>query len=207
MTAWRLFDGDVPHVSTAEFHADRERAPHLEQDIHRPRLLKAAELVQAAAVQYRARFKLPEDRRHEVSDLGCGDGGLLSLLAADPQIEAWGYDFQPSNVAGWAERGVTAEALDVFGADRSRVLLGSTTVVTEVLEHVADPFEAVRWIGGQSTCIVVSSPHDEHPGSHDACHAWAFDLDGYRDLIKQGGYTVLRHEVVGRFQLILGVRV
>lgn len=203
MTAWKLFDGDVPHVSTAEFHRDRERAPHLEQEIHQPRLHMAAKLVAASAALYRRDHPEWHDP-YPVSDLGCGDGGLLSLLAAVPGILAWGYDFQPSNAAGWAERGVTAESLDVFGADRKAVRFGCTAVVTEVLEHVADPFEVARWIGDRTHYIVASSPWDEHPGSHDECHAWAFDHDGYRELIEQGGFEVLRHETVGRFQVVLG---
>jgi hypothetical protein len=204
VTAWKLFDGDVPRMSTAEFHRDRERAPHLEQEVHRPRLYKAAELVEASAAMYRQAH--PEWRDpYPVSDLGCGDGGLLSLLAVDPWTVAWGYDFQPSNVVGWAERGVRAELLDAFGADRGRVQFGCTAVVTEVLEHVADPFEVVRWIGRRTHYIVASSPWDESPDSHDACHAWAFDQDGYRGLLEQGGFEVLRHETLGRFQVVLGM--
>lgn len=205
MAEHRLFTGDVPHVSTAAFHADRERAPHLEQPIHRPRLEKAVELVNDAVLRYwRTNQTGMPIGHHTVSDLGCGDGGLLSLLAHIGDIDAWGYDFQPSNAAGWAERGVRAQALDVFGADSSLVQFGMTTVTTEVLEHLADPHAAVRWIGANSRYIVASSPWNETPESHDECHAWAFDHDGYRALIEQGGFRVLRHETVGQFQLILG---
>lgn len=206
MTEWKLFDGEIPHVSTAEFHRDRPRAPHLEQEAHRPRLEKAAELVRESAALHRQDGGDPDwwSDRHTVSDLGCGDGGLLALLG--PDFRTWGYDFQPSNTEGWAVRGVRAEQLDVFGADRERVEFGYTTVVTEVLEHLADPHEAVRWIGEHSQFIVASSPWNEHPGSHDACHAWAFDHDGYRALIEQGGFKILRHKTVNQFQLILGER-
>lgn len=197
MAEHRLFEGDVPHVSTAAFHADRERAPHLEQPVHRPRLDLAASMVIDASRMF--------DRRATVSDLGCGDGGLLSLLMA-ADIDCWGYDFQPSNRDGWRARGVRAYPLDVFGADRDRVQLGDIAVTTEVLEHVADPHSVVRWIGGTSRFLVASSPWAETPESHDECHAWAFDQDGYRALIEQGGFRVLRHETVGMFQVILGER-
>lgn len=197
MAEWKLFDGDVPHVSTPEFHADRDRAPHLEQPAHRPRLLEAAKLVEQARSDAEA---------FSVSDLGCGDGGLLSLLQETPAITCWGYDFQPSNVAGWVERDVVAEQADVFGADRDKVLFGDAAVTTEVLEHLADPHGAVRWIGEHSAWIVASSPWAERPGAHDECHAWAWDTDGYRALVEQGGFEVVRHGVVGAFQLILGRR-
>jgi 2-polyprenyl-3-methyl-5-hydroxy-6-metoxy-1,4-benzoquinol methylase len=197
----------MPHVSTAAFHQHRERAPHLEQPVHRPRLEQALEFIAAAYVQ------LANEGQQQItlSDLGCGDGGLLQLahrtIAArdslDVVFSAWGYDFQPSNQAGWIERGVTAWAADVFGADRDRVALGDISVTTEVLEHVADPHRAVRWIGEHSRYLVASSPWNETPESHDECHAWAWDQDGYRALVEQGGFTVLRHETVGQFQVIL----
>jgi hypothetical protein len=191
MTQWKLFDGKCK-VSTFEFHEHRERAAHLEQPIHRSRLLAAARFISAAAGM----------GARTCSDLGCGDGGLLSLL----RLDAWGYDFAPANAQGWADRGVKAEQLDVFGADRDRVRFGDVTAVTEVLEHLEDPRAAVEWIGEHSRFIVASSPWDEGPWGHDECHAWAFDRAGYRALIESGGYRVMRQSDVGRFQLILGVK-
>lgn len=205
MAEYRLFpEGETPHVSTAAFHAHRERAPHLEQAVHQPRLHKAAEYVRRAVFQHLR--DCPGTREcipHPVSDLGCGDGGLLSLIAMEGRIAAWGYDFQPSNRAGWDQRSVDAMALDVFGEDRNKVVFGLTTVTTEVLEHLADPHGVVRWIGEHSRYLVASSPWNESPASHDECHCWAWDQTGYRALIEQGGFTILRHETVGQFQVIL----
>ncbi|MER5750606.1 methyltransferase domain-containing protein [Streptomyces sp. NPDC002088] len=205
MAEYRLFpEGETPRVSTAAFHAHRERAPHLEQAVHQPRLYKAAEYVRRAVIQHIR--DCPGSRNcvpHPVSDLGCGDGGLLSLLDDPGRVYAWGYDFQPSNRAGWDQRGVHAESLDVFGADQGDAILGLTTVTTEVLEHLADPHAAVRWIGTHSRYLVASSPWNETLESHDECHAWAWDQPGYRALIEQGGFTILRHETVGQFQIIL----
>ena len=204
MNPYRVTDEPVPYVSTAEFHADRERARHLEQPAHRPRLEKAAECVRLAADLSLA--NQPGATTVTVSDLGCGDGGLLQLLAGDPELRAWGYDFAPANAAGWSERGVKAELLDVFGADRDKVAFGDITVVTEVLEHVADPYREVRWIGEHSRYIVASSPWTETREAHDECHCWTFDPPGYRDLIEQGGFRLLRHEFLGMFQVVLGWR-
>lgn len=198
MSEYRLFPaGEVPYVSTPEFHAARARAPHLEQGAHRPRLEAAAVLVEAAV----------SDHPVTVSDLGCGDGGLLSLVRGLPGVAAaWGYDFQPSNAAGWAERGVTAHQADVFGADRDAVEIGDVCVMTEVLEHLADPHGAVRWVGECARWLVASSPWGEFPEYHDECHCWAWDFAGYADLVRQGGFTLLRHVPVGPFQLVLAVK-
>lgn len=211
MAEHRFFpEGETPHVSTPEFHQHRERAPHLEQPVHQPRLHKAFEFViQAAQEQARRIGRDPaslSDRDVTLSDLGCGDGGLLSLLRGVVGLTSWGYDFQPSNEAGWIERGVTAERADVFGEDRPLVSLGDISMCTEVLEHVKDPHGAVRWVGERSRYLVASSPWNETPESHDECHAWGWDQDGYRALIEQGGFTVVRHETVGQFQVILGER-
>ena len=196
MSEHRLFDGTIPHVSTAEFHADRERAPHLEQPVHQPRLMQATRFVVDAANQHGGKVT--------VSDLGCGDGGLLSVLQREPLVaHCWGYDFQPSNAAGWAERGVDGLALDVFGADRARVELGIVTVVTEVLEHIADPHGSLAWIRQGSGYLVASSPAEETPDSHDACHAWAWDEEGYAAMITAAGFRILTHERVGQFQVVL----
>ena len=200
---YRLFEeGTTPYQSTADYHADRERAPHLEQGVHVGRLHLAAEMVHDAVHAVRQRGELIPT----VSDLGCGDGGLLSLLKGVPGLLSWGYDFAPANAAGWTERGVAAEALDVFGVDRESVRLGSIVVTTEVLEHLADPHGAVWWIGAKARFLVASSPWTETAESHDACHVWAWDMEGYRALLEQGGFTVVRHEKVGQFQVILGER-
>lgn len=193
---YKLFDGDIPHVSTLAFHANRPRAAHLEQPLHRPRLDRAAAFVTIAAQLGAA----------TCSDLGCGDGGLLSLLAGVDGLDAWGYDFAPANAAGWAERGVKAELADVFGADRDRVRLGECSVLTEVLEHIADPDGVIGWVGERSRFVVASSPWTEGPWGADECHAWAFDMTGYRDLITAGGFRLLRHEPVGQFQVVLGMK-
>jgi len=197
MTEWRFYpEGETPHVSTVAFHAGRERAPHLEQEAHRPRLELARDFILQAAAEM--------GQIATVADLGCGDGGLLSLLKDEPTVQAWGYDFQPSNVPGWSERRVAARHVDVFGAGRHEVVPGNITVCTEVLEHLADPHDAVSWIAGMSDYLVASSPWTENDVSHDACHAWAWDQEGYRALLEGGGFEVIRHETTGIFQVILG---
>lgn len=194
---WKLFDGAVPHVSTFEFHEHRERAPHLEQQIHRARLEVAYALVQAAHTQVRYAW----ERKTRVVDLGCGDGGLLSLLKGD--FSCYGYDFQPSNAMGWVERGVNAEQLD-FVANWDIVLDADIYVITECLEHLAQPHEMVRRIYDRGAQIVASSPHTEHAGSHDECHAWAWDQAGYAQLITNAGFTIKEHMTAGMFQVIWG---
>src|SRR5689334_18586408 len=96
MAEWRLFEeGTVPEYTTAEWYLTRDGAPHLEQDAHRPRLVATARAVAVLAKGFGFT---------QVSDLGSGDGGLLSLLG--PKLTAWGYDLCPDNVARARRRGV-----------------------------------------------------------------------------------------------------
>jgi hypothetical protein len=160
--------------------------------------MRAAQLAQIAADAI--------DGDATVSDLGCGDGGLLQVLGASGRFgDCWGYDFCPANAAGWEERGVEATSIDVFNSDRSKIALGDITIMTEVLEHVADPHGVMRWVGLHSAYVVVSSPALENDVYHDPCHAWAWDLDGYRELVETGQYEVLVHELIveGVTQIIL----
>jgi hypothetical protein len=210
MAEYQLFlDGLDPYVSTFEFHEHRERAPHLEQSNHRERLDVARELiVDAANILCNEGWK-----QVAVSDLGCGDGGLLQLLRNEWRVQSWGYDFQPSNAAGWAQRGIRAESLDVFNGDKpvnELVVFGDVVVMTEVLEHLQDPHAVVAYLaelGKSALCrpsyLVASSPFTETYESHDECHAWAWDIPGYAKLLTDAGWKVLQHRSAGgMFQVV-----
>jgi len=196
---YKFFTENVPFVSTAEFHRDRERAPHLEQGMHIPRLYAAADLVRRVA---------RDDPDLQVSDLGCGDGGLLSLIQNDVKL-AWGYDFAPANAAGWVERGVAARSLDVFNTQWDEAVYGDLVVMTEVLEHLADPHGVLKRLHAEDEVqwIVASSPRNETPESHSGEHAWAWDVTGYVTLFEQSGWHVTMHVMPdGYFQVILAER-
>jgi len=215
MAEWQLFEpGTVPEWTRPSWYAGRERAPHLEQDLHRPRLLEAAEQVDAAAEKYGC---------DSLVDLGAGDGGLLQLLYSDRRsrwsgMNAWGYDLQPENVAGAKERGVQVLYGDVIAgveflgrdADGTEQTMpidwGQIAVATECLEHLLEPHRFVRDVAAHAKVLIASSPHTERPGNAYGFHAWAWDQDGYRVLLEQAGFEVVRQEPVGMFQVCTGVR-
>lgn len=193
MGEWRLFpEGTVPECTTAAWYAGRDRAPHLEEEIHRPRLIASATHV--ARVAFSRGLST-------LVDLGAGDGGLLSLLG--PNLKAWGYDLAPANVAAAEHRGVDVRQGDVLTDD---VEWAEIAVATEMLEHLVDPHAFVRTIASRARALVCSSPWNERPGAAYEFHTFAWDFDGYRSLVEQGGFTVLQQEAVGPFQVIVAVR-
>jgi hypothetical protein len=192
--------GESP-VSTFEFHEHRERAPHLEQGIHQGRLRTAAILVHKFSVG-------PEGRGLNtlITDLGCGDGGLLSLLRDTGYTHTHGYDFQPSNVEGWLERGVLLDCIRLnFIEEWNDVVRSDVYVMTEVLEHLEDPHGMLRQIRERDAGVVCSSPWMEHEGNIDGCHNWAWDMPGYTKMITDAGFEVLESVREGIFQVHLAV--
>lgn len=182
------------HVGTADFHADRERAPHAEQPAHQPRLHLAATMACDAVARWRAAHGpfMPL-----VCDYGCGDGGLLQLLRDAPAYLV-GVDFQPSNRAGWLERGITAVAgdfVDMLAAETAPH--ADIAIMTEVLEHLATPalvLSEIRGLGAE--WLVCSSPASETIGTADECHQWAWTPGGYAGLLEYAGWHPVQHELV-----------
>jgi len=191
---WQLFEpGTVPEWTTPAWYARRDRAPHLEQGAHRARMDTAADLVKAAHAAGNAITAV---------DLGAGDGGLLSLLEYSGLI-TWGYDLQPSNIAGAAERGVDVRLGDVLTGP---VDWGDIAIATEMLEHLVDPHAFVRRVAEHADVLIASSPAWETDECHYEYHAWAWDRAGYRALLERNGFDVVRHADAGGFQVVWGVR-
>jgi hypothetical protein len=193
VTEWKLFEGDVAPFTDDEFYRDREAAHHMEQEGHRDRLLKAIEYAQYARENL--------DVWHW-SDLGCGDGGLVQQAGRDGLV-IWGYDMQPDNVRYAQNVREVDVRLTNFEKDDT-IEYGDGSIITEVLEHVSDPHGLVKNL--PSKVIIASSPFGETGDAHYEFHNWAWDQEGYAALIEQGGYEIIRHELVWLNQIILGVR-
>lgn len=188
----RLFDPAFPpEYTTPEWYSTRERAPHLEQGPHIWRLMTAREFIVQAVLDYKITT---------VSDLGAGDGGLLSTLWSVP-VRGWGYDLQPSNITGAQQRNTAVYLKNVLTDD---ITYGDLSVATEMLEHLIDPHGFVRQI--KSRLLVASSPVNETAESHYGYHLWAFDREGYAALLEQGGYEVIEHVDNGVFQCVFAQR-
>lgn len=183
MSEHRLFDGPFPF--TTEWYTGREHAPHAEQGIHQPRMQKVA---------WRATELVKEERIKSIVDLGAGDGGMLAMIRdKGVTVPMWGYDLMETNIGPAMDRGINVRRRDFIadgwdGAD--------LTIITEVLEHLEDPHDLVRRIAGWTSWVIASSPFNETPESHDGCHAWAWDKEGFATLFTDAGFVVMNHEWV-----------
>ncbi len=197
---YRFFEeGEIPYFSTQEFHNDREAAPHIEQHgMQRDRLLLAGEFVKELCIKYNVRT---------VTDICCGDGGLLQHLDTffkQHNIEAWGYEFQPANIRDAIyKRGVNVTYADVSKDD---IDLGELSIMTECLEHFADPHAMVEKVARQSNYFVVSGPNGETPEAHYELHTWGWSWPAYENLLTRAGYNITRHEESTIFQIMAGVK-
>lgn len=189
----RLFDpSNPPEWTSPHFYEERERAPHLEQTAHRGRLQVASEYVLSTIGEQGA------------VDFGAGDGGLLSLVRdGAPDACLVGYDLQPANVAGAAERGVNVRLFDVTRFNSMTFPPASVAVTTEFLEHLVDPHAFLRALSGAYTHLVASSPYGETEGSHYELHLWCWDEDGYEAMLSDAGWKALEHRVIDGFQVFL----
>jgi len=193
MAEWKFFDGDIAPFTDDEFYREREAAHHMEQIGHRDRLIA----VLAFAMHAKKHLNCLT-----FSDQGAGDGGLIQE-ARFQGLDIWGYDMQPSNVDyARSVRKVPVELVN-FETDGG-IVFGDASILSEVLEHVSDPHGLVRNL--PSNVIIASSPYLENPDNRYEFHNWAWDMDGYAELIKQGGYEIVRHETAWFSQVILGVR-
>lgn len=196
---YRFFDikDGEPYFSTQEFHDERDAAPHIDQHgMQRDRLLLAADFVKELVLKYEITT---------VSDLCCGDGGLLEYLKPffeEHDVLAWGYDFQPANVRDAVyKRKVNVSFADVVNDD---IEFGELSIMTECLEHFYDPHSMVRNI--RSDYFVASGPNGETPEAHYELHTWGWSWPAYEKLLEQGGYQILRHEESTIFQVVSGKR-
>lgn len=180
MTEWRLFDqGTVPAFCTNEFFNRHPWVPPTDQVGHAERIHLVADMVKSHLGAART-----------LSDLGCGDGSLLKLIR-DLPLRMWGYDAGRENVT----RG-RSDGLDVHCADflTDKVDLGDIVVMSEVLEHLIDPHGLLDTIAADR--MVASSPASETNEWHYEHHAWCWDMDGYRALFEDAGWTVLDQRAV-----------
>jgi hypothetical protein len=133
-----------------------------------------------------------------ICDPSCGDASILeaayrarpfglAILAdvSQPQIDALAPNFPHTKQVGDLYDGLASiETVDLV-------------VLTEILEHLPDPDSALRLARDHARMLIASSPigDPECGGNHE--HLWAWDEEGYQDMLESAGWHVtLRSTVV-----------
>lgn len=189
MTEWRLYpEGTVPAFTQPAFFEAHDWIPPEVQTGHRERVTMVATMV-AELEQVIA----------EVIDLGAGDGSLIAAIAAArPGPSVHGYDLGAANLRRAAQTGRDVAYGNIVDELEQLLAPGisarfAVIVCTEVVEHLLDPHAFVRRLAAASAgrTVILSSPSSENALNHYEHHAWAWDLDGYRQLVEAAGFTVL----------------
>jgi hypothetical protein len=199
VTEHRLFDpADPPEWLDPEWWREREHCDHLGSPTgaHVARLKAAAAMAGSLALSMKGGY---------VVDLGAGDGALLSLLPDSLRDCSFGYDIIRADVMhANTVRGVKVWLRNVGKAvHRGAPIGGPVVVLTEVLEHMADPHGFLADLRKQAGLryVVASSPANETPEQHEWNHAYCWDTHGYAAMFEAAGFMAKQLQPVEWSQL------
>lgn len=138
----------------------------------------------------------------KLTDLGCGDGGLLRLLSqTSPFIKLKGIDIAEANV-NYANKELAS--LDIKYADFTKMdsIKSEVIVCCETLEHLDDPKKLLKSL--DTKYIIVSVPMNENAKRNSRYHLWAWNEDEFQKTIKDCGYKIIHTVRVNvRTQIVL----
>jgi SAM-dependent methyltransferase len=136
-------------------------------------------------------------RERRILEIGCGDGRLLSLLAASNEV--YGVDASQTGVDKCAARGIRAQCLDVssqplpFPSDYF-----DSVIILETVEHLMNPYYAlleIRRVVRENGKLICSVPNPAT--GHPYLYPGLFDFSNFTDFLRQVGWQIERVEPWG----------
>lgn len=127
-----------------------------------------------------------------VCDPACGDATVvMQAHQLSPIKRAFLSDISPDTVKNLVPDTLPFEAMTRV-ADL-QVALGElggvdAIVLTEILEHLEDPDAVLRLALTKARWLVASSPIVPDGNDHTNQHLWAFDMEGYREMLEGAGW-------------------
>lgn len=175
---------DQPHSHDAEWYKDREVVDHINQDGHRPRLLRVLDYLLESVKE--------EDT---ICDFGCGNGGLIREIEGKINNKIWGYDLAPLNVQDAHNKGNNNNIFYKDFVQEDDIIYPDIAICTEVLEHLVDPDSFIKKLMNNNVRIIIaSSPDYETPYYHAPFHLWVFNGDSYKEMFDNVGWNVILHQ-------------
>lgn len=128
-----------------------------------------------------------------VCDPACGDS---TVVAVAYQISAFDKaylgDISPDTINKLVP-GVLPFETERFVGDLHSTLEAippvDAIVLTEILEHLEDPDAVLRLARTKARWLAASSPICPDGTDHTDQHIWAFDMEGYREMLEAAGWT------------------
>lgn len=130
-----------------------------------------------------ARSVWPDLHEWSIADLACGDARIARALSVDPILG----DLAP----GYAFTGPIEETL--FGLGAMCIATGKVDlfVLSETLEHLDDPGDVLRRIGGRARRLLLTTPLEAwHDLTENPEHYWAWDQEYVEQLLDEAGWKI-----------------
>lgn len=136
-----------------------------------------------------------------VCDPACGDATvIMKAHSLSPITKAILGDISPDTMDKLVPADLPFETerhvADVFetisGLERVDAI-----VLTEILEHLEDPDALLKLATQKAGWLVASSPIVPDGNDHTTQHMWAFDMDGYHDMLVAAGWSPVVWSSVG----------
>lgn len=138
----------------------------------------------------------------EVTDLGCGDGGLLEVITnTSLGIRLAGIDLSKANVDYAKEH---RPYLNIIHEDFTSIDKISSEVITccETLEHLDDPKKLLKAL--DCKFLITSVPMNENARRNSPYHIWAWNEQEFQKTLKDCGFKILHTVRVNvRTQIVL----
>lgn len=181
-----------------DFHVGNQPSPRFIETIQRERILLVRRLVQKALDDLGC-------ARHRIIELGCGRADISGYFSSDHDVR--GIECCPEAAKG-AERDWPWMEVLIADAQEAEAQDCDIVILTEFLEHVADPFDIVRRWLPKAKYSVISSPNQGDRGEFkEGGHLWSFDESDFPALFEAGGHEIVRkHEFpMAVYQMFLGL--
>lgn len=154
---------------------------HHSQNNQTPRLYLVAGLVRYLKDRYDIK---------SITDVGCGDGGLFSIIH-DFKSEYIGIDLAEANINYARDQFSDKPNVEFVHEDFTQHPINQTDLVIccETLEHLVDPVKLLKSL--PTKFLIASVPMNETKRKHGKYHLWAWDETEFRGLVKNCGYKII----------------